>query len=65
MIEDFQNISKIDPYLDADSNGLKLPQVHALNCLKELFTNAALGPNTEPYIMQALHLSSEYLGSEM
>lgn len=42
---------------------MELPQVHALNCLKEIFTNTKVAAHTEPFIMPALNLSAEQLGS--
>lgn len=36
-----------------------------MNCLKDIFTNNKLGPHTEPFIMPALRLSAERLGSPM
>ncbi|KAK2802062.1 hypothetical protein FQN51_004972 [Onygenales sp. PD_10] len=46
-------------------SNIKLPQVHALNCLKDIFTNTKLGPSTEPYIMPCLKLSAECMGSQI
>ncbi|KAJ5701019.1 hypothetical protein N7493_012065 [Penicillium malachiteum] len=37
--------------------------VHAMNCLKDIFINNKLGPHTESFIMSALTLSAERLGS--
>ncbi|OJJ47298.1 hypothetical protein ASPZODRAFT_65750 [Penicilliopsis zonata CBS 506.65] len=42
---------------------MELPQVHAMNCLKDIFTNNKLGPRTEAYVMPALTLSAERMGS--
>lgn len=42
----------------------KLPQVHALNCLKDIFTNTKLAPWTERHIMPTLEISAHCLGSQ-
>ncbi|KAI9768015.1 MAG: hypothetical protein M1840_005327 [Geoglossum simile] len=49
--------------LDAFPRDQKLPQVHALNCLKDAFTNSRLGPCSETYLAEALELSLKCLGS--
>lgn len=40
-----------------------LPQVHALNCLKDIFTSTKLGQRSEAFIPQALDLAGERLQS--
>lgn len=42
----------------------KLPQVHALNCLKDIFTDARLGPRTEIHMTRSLGISISCLESE-
>ncbi|KIN07335.1 hypothetical protein OIDMADRAFT_108260 [Oidiodendron maius Zn] len=42
-----------------------LPQVHAMNCLKEIFKSSALGNKTEPYIAECLQLAADNLTSEV
>ena len=42
-----------------------LPQVHAMNCLKEIFKSSALGNKTEPYIAECLKLAADNLTSEV
>jgi hypothetical protein len=44
---------------------LSLPQVHAMNCLKDALANAKLAPYTGSFIMPALKLSADSLGSPM
>lgn len=48
---------------DKERQYLELPQVHAMNCLKDIFTNNKLSTYTEPFIMKALTLSADRLGS--
>lgn len=44
---------------------LRLPQVHALNCLKDVFTDALLGQASEPHIADTLEISAGCLESTM
>ena len=43
----------------------QLPQVHAMNCLKDIFTNTQLGPRTEPYIADTLEIAAGCLESDV
>ena len=47
----------------ADSGAL--PQVHALNCLKDIFTDARFGLSTEKYVADALETAASCLESPM
>ena len=42
-----------------------LPQVHALNCLKDIFTDARFGLSTETYVADALEVAASCLESQM
>lgn len=42
-----------------------LPQVHALNCLKDIFTDARFGPSTEIYVADSLEIAVSSLESQM
>ena len=42
---------------------LQLPQVHALNCLKDVFTDARFAFSSEPHISDCLHLAAQCLDS--
>lgn len=64
-MEGLFEISRLSVDYDKEEQYLKLPQVHAINCLKDIFTNTRIGPFTEPFIMDALTLSAEGLGSPM
>ena len=44
---------------------LQLPQVHALNCLKDVFTDARFGFSSEPHISDCLDLATQCLDSPM
>ncbi|KAI8942087.1 hypothetical protein NX059_000184 [Plenodomus lindquistii] len=43
----------------------RLPQVHALNCIKEIFTTSKLSVASEPYIGQGLELAARMLNSDI
>jgi hypothetical protein len=42
-----------------------LPQVHAMNCLKEIFKSSSLGKRCENHIADCLQIAAESLKSEM
>ncbi|KAJ5123735.1 hypothetical protein N7448_009832 [Penicillium atrosanguineum] len=62
-LDELHEISRLPVEYDKNQQYRELPQVHAMNCLKEIFTNTKLGPFTESFIMPALKLSAERLGS--
>jgi hypothetical protein len=43
----------------------RLPQVHALNCIKEFFTTSRLNVVSEAYMGQGLELAARTLNSNM
>lgn len=65
MMEELQGIARTSPMDAVDTPDIELPQVHALNCLKDIFTNTMLAASTEPYIMSSLNISADCLGSKM
>lgn len=42
-----------------------LPQVHAMNCLKEIFKSSTLGKRSESHISGCLQLAADSLTSDM
>ncbi|KAJ5669950.1 Armadillo-like helical [Penicillium maclennaniae] len=62
-LDELHEIARLPVEYDKNQQYRELPQVHAMNCLKEIFTNTKLGPFTESFIMPALTLSAERLGS--
>ena len=42
-----------------------LPQVHALNCLKDIFTDSRFGLSTEIYVADTLDIAASCLESQM
>jgi hypothetical protein len=51
----------VDPA--AESAG-GLSQVHALNCIKDIFKNSKLGERSEAHVPQALSLAAKCLSSD-
>lgn len=58
-------VSKQPALPDKGQNMTKLPQVHAMNCLKDIFTSTKLKQCTEAFVMPALVMSAECLDSAM
>ncbi|EKG10898.1 Armadillo-like helical [Macrophomina phaseolina MS6] len=50
---------------DKNIEGSNLPQVHALNCLKDIFTNTKLALASEPYVAEGLSLAASRLESKV
>ncbi|KAL3463956.1 putative death-receptor fusion protein-domain-containing protein [Aspergillus heterothallicus] len=63
VVRELQDVAHLPAQLDVRSQTVELPQVHAMNCLREVYNNARLGPHTESFIMPALNLSAERMGS--
>jgi endonuclease III len=42
-----------------------LSQVHAMNCLKEIFKSSPLGKRSEGHIAECLQIAADSLNSEM
>lgn len=64
-IIDLQAIADAPIELGGDSENTLLPQVHSLNCLKDIFTDAQLGPSTEPHMADTLEIAASCFESEM
>lgn len=52
-------ISPIEPLIDVQKP--QVPQVHAMNCLKDIFTNTRLGNETEKYVSSTLVIAVDRL----
>lgn len=57
------NFSKL--VWENDDQQIELPQVHALNCLREVFTNARFRIITEPHVLDMLDLAASSLSCDM
>ncbi|MCJ1400930.1 hypothetical protein MMC11_004141 [Xylographa trunciseda] len=53
-ILDLHTIANAPVELDGYHTDIRLSQVHALNCLKDIFTNSRLGPSTETHLPKTL-----------
>ncbi|KAI0128637.1 putative death-receptor fusion protein-domain-containing protein [Xylariales sp. AK1849] len=49
----------------AETDGSNLPQVHALNCIKDIFKSSNLSRRAEPYLIDILGLAASSLKSEV
>ncbi|KMQ43672.1 Armadillo-type fold [Trichophyton rubrum] len=65
IMEKLQDIAKVPPTSVSEQVDVRLPQVHAMNCLKDIFTATNLATVTEEHLMPALSISAECLGSEI
>lgn len=65
VILDLQAIANA-PVNDAqDADDARLPQVHALNCLKDIFTDARFANGTERHMAVTLDIAASCLKSYM
>ncbi|KAI1844950.1 hypothetical protein JX266_008966 [Neoarthrinium moseri] len=49
----------------SETDGSNLPQVHALNCIKDIFKSSMLSRRAEPYLTDCLQLAASSLKSEV
>ncbi|EED19802.1 HEAT repeat protein [Talaromyces stipitatus ATCC 10500] len=61
IMSDLQEISRVPAVQTSSYNELSLPQVHAMNCLKDILANAKLASSAESYIMDVLRLAADSL----
>lgn len=65
MVLDLQAIADTPLGIFEDFEDIRLPQVHALNCLKDVFTDAQLGPASEPHVAVTLEIAAGCLESKL
>lgn len=65
MVLDLQAIADTPLSIFEDFEDIRLPQVHALNCLKDIFTDAQLGPASEPHVSITLEIAAGCLESNL
>lgn len=53
------------PALISETDGSNLPQVHALNCLKDIFKSSAFSKRVDVYLTDTLQLAADSLKSEV
>lgn len=49
----------------SETDETNLPQVHAMNCLKDIFRSSVLGKRAESHITDALQIAADSLTSDM
>ncbi|KAI1096449.1 putative death-receptor fusion protein-domain-containing protein [Rostrohypoxylon terebratum] len=64
VIHNLQDIGR-QPALVSETDGSNLPQVHALNCIKDIFKSSFLNKMAEPYLTDCLQLAANSLKSEV
>ncbi|KAI1212980.1 putative death-receptor fusion protein-domain-containing protein [Annulohypoxylon truncatum] len=64
VIRNLQDIGG-QPALVSETDGSNLPQVHALNCIKDVFKSSFLSKRAEPYLTDCLQLAANSLKSEV
>lgn len=64
VIVELKTIAK-RPVLRSDVDETNLPQVHAMNSLKETFKSSILGKRSESHIGDCLQIAVDSLESEM
>ena len=57
VVSELQTTATVPLELTQDRTYIRLPQVHALNCLKDIFTNTRLGPATEVHVEKTLTIA--------
>lgn len=53
------------PVTLSETDETNLPQVHAMNCVKEIFKSSTLGKRSDKHIPDCLQLAADSLTSEM
>ncbi|KAI1460734.1 putative death-receptor fusion protein-domain-containing protein [Annulohypoxylon moriforme] len=64
VMHNLQDIGR-QPALVSETDGSNLPQVHALNCIKDIFKSSFLSKRAEPYLTDCLQLAANSLKSEI
>ena len=59
VTESLCRIAGNQPHTITEAEELQLPQVHGLNCLKDIFTDSRFGVQTERHIPNMLRLATE------
>lgn len=64
VINILQRIAR-QPAVVTQNDGSHLPQVHALNCLKDIFKSSPLSNMAEGYLTECLELAANSLKSDV
>ena len=65
VVLDLQEIASMPVQDTSDVEEPRLPQVHALNSLKDIFADTRFGPSTEPYVANGLDIAASCLDGKM
>jgi hypothetical protein len=64
-IIELQAVATLPPDLNEEATSRRLPQVHALNCIKEIFTNSRLAATTEAHLSHTIMIAVACLENTM
>ncbi|PSR75256.1 putative death-receptor fusion protein-domain-containing protein [Coniella lustricola] len=64
VMKTLQQIAAVPAHV-TETDGSNLPQVHAFNCLKEVFKSSLLSKSAESYLAECLQLATSSLRSEV
>ena len=64
VIQDLQAIAGVETGIDSNNEHLDLPQVHAFNCLKDIFTDARFNTSVERHVSASLELAVHAVESD-
>lgn len=62
---DLQEIARMPIPDTSEDEEPRLPQVHALNALKDIFADTRFGPSTELHVADGLNIAASCLDSKM
>ena len=65
VVRELQLTAKLPWEQRMEDDKVRLPQVHALNCLKDIFTNTGLGPSTENHTESTLEIAVGCLNHDL
>jgi len=63
--EKLEEFARLPAVLSTDGTKVNLPQVHALNCLKSMFTDSRLSSSSQEFLGRGLELSVSCFASEV
>jgi hypothetical protein len=63
-MDDLKTLAR-QPAILSGTDQTNLPQVHAMNCLKEVFRSSTLGKRADGHLAECLQLAADGLSSEM
>jgi hypothetical protein len=64
VMSELQELARA-PVVSQEEDATNLPQVHAMNSIKDIFKVSTLGKRSDPYISKGLQLAALSLKSEM